>query len=357
MVSDTESGTPQGSPISPLLANIALHVLDEAWAKAAALGMLVRYADDFVVLRHQPEPGRRGPAPDRGGAWSASGCVCIPTRPGSSIIGEGTEGFDFLGFTHRKTPRSRGSLLPVRSGRRPGPWPQSGPRSVIAPTAASPVVSCTALSMTSTPCCGAGGRTSATATRRGSSPPSTATSTNGWPSWPASSTAPEAGTWASRFNYAWLDRPRRLPADRERCATGDCACLTMNGVGEPCAGEPHARFDRGPLGRLTPRRDGTHAPTRETGGTEPIRRTGHTEPAAYLTTFWQSGCYPRSAHLDRALNGPYVASLVTASCTWPRGRANDSTTNSDVLALMHHDPARRIEQHSRMDSDSVPCGP
>jgi hypothetical protein len=30
-----------------------------------------------------------------------------------------------------------------------------------------------------------------------------------------------------------------------------CACLTMNGVGKPCAGEPHARFDRGPLGRLT----------------------------------------------------------------------------------------------------------
>ncbi len=36
-----------------------------------------------------------------------------------------------------------------------------------------------------------------------------------------------------------------------------CACLTMNGVGEPCAGSPHARFDRGPLGRPKPRRDGT----------------------------------------------------------------------------------------------------
>jgi retron-type reverse transcriptase len=51
LVSDNETGTPQGSPISPLLANIALHRLDEAWAAAAGLGTLVRYADDFV--RHE----------------------------------------------------------------------------------------------------------------------------------------------------------------------------------------------------------------------------------------------------------------------------------------------------------------
>ncbi|MGP4013804.1 reverse transcriptase domain-containing protein [Streptomyces sp. 4N124] len=44
-------GTPQGSPISPLLGNIALHVLDEAWQhEGRRLGTLVRYCDDFVVL-------------------------------------------------------------------------------------------------------------------------------------------------------------------------------------------------------------------------------------------------------------------------------------------------------------------
>ena len=51
IVSAIEAGTPQGSPISPLLANIALHVLDEAWQGGGQrLGMLVRYADDLVVL-------------------------------------------------------------------------------------------------------------------------------------------------------------------------------------------------------------------------------------------------------------------------------------------------------------------
>ncbi len=29
----------------------------------------------------------------------------------------------------------------------------------------------------------------------------------------------------------------------------DCACLAVNGVGKPGAGEPHARFDRGPLAK------------------------------------------------------------------------------------------------------------
>ena len=43
-------GTPQGGVISPLLANIYLHVLDEEWeAKHAHVGVLVRYADDFVI--------------------------------------------------------------------------------------------------------------------------------------------------------------------------------------------------------------------------------------------------------------------------------------------------------------------
>jgi hypothetical protein len=61
---------------------------------------------------------------------------------------------------------------------------------------------------------------------------------------------------------------------------GAGACLTMNGVGEPCAGEPHARFDRGPLGKAT-------TTVTEMGekpaGLRPTSRHRVPEPAAYLT--------------------------------------------------------------------------
>jgi group II intron reverse transcriptase/maturase len=48
--SDSDAGTPQGSPISPLLCNVALSVLDEALATATLqTGTVVRYADDCVT--------------------------------------------------------------------------------------------------------------------------------------------------------------------------------------------------------------------------------------------------------------------------------------------------------------------
>src|SRR6266545_3198258 len=63
VVANTVSGTPQGSPISPLLANVALHVLDTAWEQQRAKpGVLIRYADDFVALcpsRLRAEEARR----------------------------------------------------------------------------------------------------------------------------------------------------------------------------------------------------------------------------------------------------------------------------------------------------------
>lgn len=55
VVVDTEEGTPQGGPISPVLSNIYLHFLLDLWfekkIKPACRGeaYLVRFADDFVV--------------------------------------------------------------------------------------------------------------------------------------------------------------------------------------------------------------------------------------------------------------------------------------------------------------------
>ena len=103
LVSDSETGTPQGSPISPLLANIALHVLDQAWAAMAGLGTLVRYADDFVVLttsRQRAEEARRRIEVVLAGL----GLRVHPDKTRIVFLGGGQDGFDFLGFHHRKTP-------------------------------------------------------------------------------------------------------------------------------------------------------------------------------------------------------------------------------------------------------------
>jgi group II intron reverse transcriptase/maturase len=102
LVSDVETGTPQGSPISPLLANIALNVLDEAWATWAGLGTLVRYADDFVVLttsRQRAEEARRRIETVLAGL----GLRLHPDKTRIVCLKGGEDGFDFLGFHHRKT--------------------------------------------------------------------------------------------------------------------------------------------------------------------------------------------------------------------------------------------------------------
>src|SRR5262249_48631320 len=95
-------GTPQGSPISPLLANVALHVLDEAWQeRGQRLGTLVRYCDDFVVLsptRQRAELARDLAAEVLGGL----GMRLHPERAGIVCLTRGGQGFEFLGFHHRK---------------------------------------------------------------------------------------------------------------------------------------------------------------------------------------------------------------------------------------------------------------
>src|SRR5438067_807066 len=55
----TKAGTPQGGVISPLLANIALHGMEEAISKECKpqgeKPLMVRYADDFVIFHSERE--------------------------------------------------------------------------------------------------------------------------------------------------------------------------------------------------------------------------------------------------------------------------------------------------------------
>lgn len=111
IVSQVETGTPQGSPVSPLLANIALHVLDQAWAATGRQsgGTLVRYADDFVVLaptRQRAESARELAA----ASLALLGLRLHPDKTRVICLRNGEEGFDFLGFHHRmrESPKWRG---------------------------------------------------------------------------------------------------------------------------------------------------------------------------------------------------------------------------------------------------------
>jgi RNA-directed DNA polymerase len=91
----TVAGTPQGGVISPLLANIYLHVLDTEFARRG-LGELVRYADDGVVLcRSQAQAGAALEAVRE--ILAGLGLELHPDKTKVADLREGREGFDFLG--------------------------------------------------------------------------------------------------------------------------------------------------------------------------------------------------------------------------------------------------------------------
>jgi group II intron reverse transcriptase/maturase len=98
----TPAGTPQGGVISPLLSNIYLHVLDRVWEdRYAHLGILVRYADDFVVMcdtKAAVEEARQ-----RVSALLARlGLELHPEKTRMVDLSRGRDGFDFLGCHLRK---------------------------------------------------------------------------------------------------------------------------------------------------------------------------------------------------------------------------------------------------------------
>ena len=117
---DTDTGTPQGGILSPLLANIALSVLDdhfvEAWQNEMATTWqrkkrrqagrpnyrLIRYADDFVVVIHGERADADALREETAAVLATVGLRLSETK---TTIAHIDEGFDFLGWRiqrHRK---------------------------------------------------------------------------------------------------------------------------------------------------------------------------------------------------------------------------------------------------------------
>ena len=97
VVRGTDLGSPQGGVISPLLANIYLNALDGIWERQCLhLGVLVRYADDAVVLcrtRADAEETLRR----LGTIMERLSLKLHPDKTRIVELGLGKEGFVFLG--------------------------------------------------------------------------------------------------------------------------------------------------------------------------------------------------------------------------------------------------------------------
>ena len=99
-----ETGTPQGSIISPLLANIALHGMEKHLGikynhRGESIGkrILIRYADDFVCLCETKKDALS--AKDEINTWLKTRGLEL-SKEKTKIV-HLTEGFDFLGFNIR----------------------------------------------------------------------------------------------------------------------------------------------------------------------------------------------------------------------------------------------------------------
>ena len=105
----SDAGTPQGGVISPCLCNVYLHRLDRQWAERGS-GVLVRYADDLVVMCRTRAEAERALAALRT-ILSELGLTLKDAKTRIVQLREGGEGLDFLGFHHRwvrgDTPASR----------------------------------------------------------------------------------------------------------------------------------------------------------------------------------------------------------------------------------------------------------
>lgn len=107
----SEVGSPQGGVISPLLANIYLHVLDMYWTERyAQLGHLFRYADDFVIVCRTKRHAEKALAVVKQ-IMARLKLSLHPTK--THVVDMGRGGLDFLGFHfHKLKSKKSGKLLP-----------------------------------------------------------------------------------------------------------------------------------------------------------------------------------------------------------------------------------------------------
>jgi RNA-directed DNA polymerase len=95
---DTTEGFPQGSPVSPPLANLTLNGLEAYLGKEF---LTTRYADDFIVAGKSPEELRNVALPKINSFLSKRGLKLDLDKTRIFSI---EEGFDFLGLNFREYP-------------------------------------------------------------------------------------------------------------------------------------------------------------------------------------------------------------------------------------------------------------
>ena len=107
----SEVGSPQGAVISPLLANVYLHVLDMFWTERyASLGKLYRYCDDFVIVCRTKRDAQQALQTVQQ-IMSRLKLTLHSTK--TRIVDMGQDGFDFLGFHfHKLKSKKTNKLLP-----------------------------------------------------------------------------------------------------------------------------------------------------------------------------------------------------------------------------------------------------
>jgi RNA-directed DNA polymerase len=96
------SGSPQGGVISPLLSNIYLNYLDTRWERHYKhLGKLIRYCDDFVIISRTKKEAEHALKAVK----YIMGKLELELHPDKTKLvnmWDGKDGFDFLGFHHRR---------------------------------------------------------------------------------------------------------------------------------------------------------------------------------------------------------------------------------------------------------------